>query len=130
MRTLRTLPVLALALFLPLCGLAQDKDEMPAAGMILQFNGKPVEGVEANTKVKEFKAVFEKELAKIADSLKTELKVSHWYTVINGGAVRCTKGDEKTFRAVKSALEKLPYVKLVEYDRMAKIGLPKIGVPK
>src|SRR5262245_14166526 len=75
------------------------KDDKPTNSVIVMFNGKAVEGVDATTKNKDFKPVFEKALAGITDKLdgKPELKLTHWYTVINGCAIRCTKGDEKTF---------------------------------
>src|SRR5262245_12020637 len=79
-----------------------DKKPLNAKGVILQFNGKKVQGTEADTKVKEFKAVFEKELAKLAKDVKgkPELKISHWYSVINGCAVTWGKANDDTARAV------------------------------
>jgi hypothetical protein len=93
--------------------------------LIIQFNGKAVEGVEANTKNKEFRPVFEKELAKLAEKLpgKPELKITHWYTIINGGAVGWKKGTDETLKKTKEALEKLPYIKSVEYDQLVKPGI-------
>ena len=89
-----------------------------ATGVIVQFTGAKVGDVEANTKNKEFKPVFEKDLKAVAEKLpgKPELKVSHWYTIINGGAVKWSGGDKETAAKLKAALEKLPYVKMVEYD--------------
>src|SRR5262245_20457099 len=93
--------------------------------LIIQFNGKAVEGVEANTKNKEFRPVFEKELTKLAEKIpgKPELKVTHWYTIINGGAIGWKKGTDETLKKTKEALEKLPYIKSVEYDQLVKPGI-------
>jgi hypothetical protein len=101
--------------------------EKTVPGLILQFNGKSVGEVEAKTKNKAFRPVFEKELAKLAAKLdgKPDLKISHWYTIINGCAIRWTKGDDRTAAQTKAALEKLPYVKSVEFDQVIKIDLPK-----
>jgi hypothetical protein len=89
-----------------------------AAGVIVQFNGKKVGGATASTKNKEFKAVFEKDLQEIARKLpgKPELKVSSWYTIINGGAISWGKVEKGTAEKLKAALEMLPYVKMVELD--------------
>jgi hypothetical protein len=97
-------------------------------GLIFQFNGKKVNDVEANTKVKEFKPVFEKELKELAAKLpgKPEVKLTHWYTIINGGAVHWSGGDKDTGAKLMEALKKLPYVKSVEFDQpVAPPGLPK-----
>ena len=103
--------------------------DRPVKGVIIQFNGKKVDGVEASTKEKKFKPVFEKELAKLAAKLpgKPDVKVTHWYTVINGGAVHWTKGPADTGAKVMAALKKLPYVKSVEPDAEVGIGPPGVG---
>jgi hypothetical protein len=128
MRTcwIATLSLAALVVALAPAANAQ-KDDVVANSLILQFNGKAVEGVEAQTKNTEFRPIFEKELAKLAEKLpgKPAIKISHWYTVINGCAVRWEKGTDETAKKAKEALEKLPYVKSVEYDRKVGIGLPK-----
>jgi hypothetical protein len=91
-------------------------------GAILQFNGNKVRGVTANTKEAKFKPLFEKELAKLAAQLpgKPDLKLSHWYTVINGCSVRWTKGPADTGNKLMKELKKLPYVKTVEPDAKVK----------
>jgi hypothetical protein len=87
--------------------------------VIVQFNGEKVGKVAADSKEKEFKAVFEKELKAIADKLpgKVKLEVSSMFTIINAGAVKWTGGDAETEGKLKAALEKLPFVKMVELSR-------------
>jgi hypothetical protein len=104
-------------------GRAQEK---PVNGVTIQFNGKAVGGVESSTKNKDFKPVFEKELAALAEKLpgKPTLKLTHWYTVINGGAIHWEKGEETTGQKLKEALEKLPYIKSVEFDKA--VGIPRV----
>jgi hypothetical protein len=101
-------------------GIRESAGDQPAAekGVILQFNGKKVKGVAANTKEAKFKPIFEKELAKLAAQLpgKPDLKITHWYTLINGGAIHWTKGPADTGKKLMKALKKLPYVKTVEAD--------------
>src|SRR5215468_3297644 len=87
-------------------------------GVIIQFNGKKAGAVEASTKNKAFKPVFEKDLAAIAAKLpgKPKLTVNAWFTIINGGSVRWAKAEKGMPQKLKEALEKLPYVKMVEFD--------------
>jgi opacity protein-like surface antigen len=87
-------------------------------GIIVQFTGTKVNGVEASTKNKEFKPVFEKDLKAVAEKLpgKPDVKLTDWFTIINGGAIKWTGGDKGTAGKLKAALEKLPYVKMVELD--------------
>lgn len=96
--------------------------------IIVQFTGAKVNGVEANTKNKEFKPVFEKDLKELAEKLpgKPAVKLSDWFTIINGGAIKWTGGDKDTATKFKAALEKLPYVKMVELN----IPTPPPGLPK
>jgi hypothetical protein len=67
-----------------------------------------------------------KELAKLAARLpgKPDGKVTHWYTVINGGAVHWTKGLADTGARLMAAPKKLPYVKSVEPDAEVGVGPP------
>jgi hypothetical protein len=90
-----------------------------ATGIIVQFTGAKVNGVEASTKNKDFKPVFEKDLRAVAEKLpgKPAVKLTDWFTIINGGAVKWTGGGKDTAEKLKAALEKLPYVKTVELDR-------------
>jgi hypothetical protein len=124
MRT--TMGCLVLAAVCAAAAPADDKKPLNAKGVILQFNGKKVQGTESSTKVKGFKGVFEKELAKLAKDVKgkPELKITHWYTVINGCAVSWGKADDATARAVIAKLKKLPYVKTVELDEVIGIKPP------
>jgi hypothetical protein len=87
-------------------------------GIIVQFNGKQAGAAKADTRDKEFKPVFEKDLKDIAARLpgKPELTVSSWFTIINGGAVKWAKAEKEMPEKLKAELEKLPYVKMVEYD--------------
>lgn len=118
---MKHIPMIALAVSMVFLGTAIGAGEKQPAitGLIIQFNGKQADGVEANTKVAAFKPAFEKELIKLAEKIpgKPEIKISHWYTVINGCAIRWTKGNDETLAKTKAALEKLPYVKTVEEDR-------------
>lgn len=93
--------------------------EKEVNGIIIQFNGEKVGDVKADTKDKGFKPVFEKDLKAIAEKLpgKPTATLSHWYTIINGGAIKWTGGDKETADKLKAAIEKLPYVKMVEFDQ-------------
>ena len=95
-------------------------------GVIIQFNGKQVGGVKADTKEKDFKAVFEKDVKEIAAKLpgKPKLTVHAWFTIINGGAVKWDKAEKGMPEKLKAALEKLPYVKTVEFD----VPIPPPGI--
>lgn len=88
-------------------------------GIIVQFNGEKVGDVKADTKDKGFKPVFEKDLKALAEKLpgKPTVKLTDWFTIINGGAIKWTGGDKDTPAKLKAALEKLPYVKMVELDK-------------
>jgi hypothetical protein len=87
-------------------------------GVIIQFNGKEVGGVKADSKEKEFKPVFEKELKAIAEKLpgKPKLTATDFFTIINAAAVKWDKADKGMPEKLKAELEKLPYVKMVEFD--------------
>ena len=87
-------------------------------GVIVQFNGKQAGGAKADTKDKDFKAVFEKDVRDIAAMLpgKPKLTVHAWFTIINGGAVKWDKAEKGMPEKLKAQLEKLPYVKMVEFD--------------
>jgi hypothetical protein len=87
-------------------------------GIIVQFNGKKVGDATADTKDKAFKPIFEKDLADIATKLpgKPTLVLKDWYTIINGGSIKWDKAEKETPKKLKEALEKLPYVKVVEFD--------------
>ena len=93
--------------------------EVEVNGIIVQFTGGKVGDVKADTKDKGFKPVFEKDLAAIAEKLpgKPAVKLTDWFTIINGGAIKWTGGDKDTAAKLKAALEKLPYVKTVELDK-------------
>jgi hypothetical protein len=107
-------------------GPAAMRDDGPVNGVIIQFNGARVMGVEADTNNKDFKAVFEKELAKLSDDLpgKPELKITYWYTVINGAAIHVAKGEAFAVEKLMAALKNLPYVKNVEPDGLVGINHP------
>jgi hypothetical protein len=109
---MRTLTSLAAFLTLAAAAFADP------VGVIVQFNGKKVGGVEASTKDKGFKPVFEKDLKAIAAKLpgKPDLTVNGWFTIINGGSVRWGKAEKGVPGRLKAELEKLPYVKVVEFD--------------
>ena len=96
-------------------------------GVIVQFNGAKVMGVEANTGNKDFRPFFEKELANLSGDLpgKPELKITQWYTIINGAAVKVTKGPADTAKKLMDALKKQLYVKTVELDQKASVAAPK-----
>ena len=66
----------------------------------------------------EFKPVFEKDLKALVEKLpgKPDVKLTDWFTIINGGAIKWTGGDKDTATKLKAALEKLSYVKTVELD--------------
>ncbi len=87
-------------------------------GVIVQFNGKKAGDAKADTKDKAFKPVFEKDLKAIAARLpgKPDLKLTGWFTIINGGAISWGKVEKGVAEKLKSELEKLPYVKMVELD--------------
>src|SRR5436309_2322362 len=93
------------------------------AGVIIMFNGKQVDDVVASTKVKEWRPVFEKELGVLSTKLpgKPTLKVTYWYTIINGCAVHWVGGEEGTAKNVKATLEKLPYILSVQFDEAAEL---------
>lgn len=100
-------------------GLAGGAWAADGGEVIVQFNGEKVGKVPADSKEKGFKEVFEKELKAIADNLpgKVKLEVTTMFTIINGGAVKWTGGDGETEGKLKTALEKLPFVKMVELSR-------------
>lgn len=124
--TSRLVGALGAALMLPLLIGATDEPKTPlnARGVILQFNGKAVGGVEAITKNKEFRPVFEKELAKLAADVKGKpaLKLTAWFTIINGCAVGWGTAPDATARELVARFRRLPYVKTVELD--AVVGVP------
>jgi hypothetical protein len=99
----------------------------PAAPRIVlvQFNGVEQDGVPANTQNEAFKAVFEKELAAISDALpgKPTLKIRHWWSIINGGAVEVTAGPPESAARLIEALKKKPYVKSAELDQAVSAGV-------
>jgi hypothetical protein len=88
------------------------------AGIILQFNGKAVGDAKASTKDKAFKPLFEKDLQAIAEKLpgKPKLTIKAWFAIINGGAIQWEKLEKGSAEKLKAELEKLPYVKHVEFD--------------
>jgi hypothetical protein len=110
---MRTLTSLAAVLILASAAPAAEP-----VGVIVQFNGKKVGDVEASTKDKGFKAVFEKDLKDIAARLpgKPELALKDWFTIINGASVRWGKVEKGVPEKLKAELEKLPYVQSVELD--------------
>ena len=83
------------------------------------FNGAPVGGVAADTKNKDFRPVFEKELVRLGAELpgKPQLKITHWYTIINGAAVEAVNAPADAARPLMDLLKKQPYVKTVELDQ-------------
>lgn len=92
--------------------------EAAVSRLIIMFNGAAIDGVEANTKNKNFRPVFEKELAKLGDKLpgKPKLKIKYWYGIINGAALQIIGGTAETAGRFKALLEKQPYAKSVEPD--------------
>lgn len=92
--------------------------EAAVSRLIVMFNGAAIDGVEANTKNKNFRPVFEKELAKLGDKLpgKPKLKIKYWYGIINGAALQIIGGTAETAEKFKALVEKQPYAKSVEPD--------------
>ena len=103
----------AVAVF-ALAGSAFGDGKVTPAEVIVQFNGKEVDGVPADSKNKDFRKVFEKDLKAAAEKLpgKPEVKLTDMFTIINGAAIKVS--DKAAAEKLKAALEKLPYVKMVE----------------
>ena len=120
-------PFALMFVLLSVSGPAILADEAAVNAVIVQFNGAKVGGVDANTKNKDFRPVFEKELARLSAELpgKPELKITSWWSdVLNGAAVEVTRGPTDTAEKLMAAFKTQPYVDTVALDHEVSVKSP------